>query len=237
VRKGGARVQGQVVCLAIQVRGWFTVKTNVYVDAFNLYYGCLKQTSYRWLDLGALARALLPQHEVHRVRYFTAYVRAIPGDGDGGQPQRQQLYLRALATVPNLTIHLGHYLTHVTTMPLAEPSGAGARFAQVVKTEEKGSDVNLATMLLLDAARQDFEQALVITNDSDLAFPIQAVRTEYGFPVGVAYPCSRPGRHPSVRLRQVAMFTRDIREAALRRSQFPTMLRDAKGPITKPPRW
>jgi len=34
--------------------------TNVYVDGFNLYYGCLKGTPYKWLDLGALCQALLP---------------------------------------------------------------------------------------------------------------------------------------------------------------------------------
>jgi hypothetical protein len=213
------------------------VKTSVYVDAFNLYYGCLKQTAYRWLDLGELARQLLPQHEVARIRYFTALVRAIPGKGDGRQAQRQQLHLRALATIPNLSVHLGHYLSHVSTMPLAVPTPGGQRFADVIKTEEKGSDVNLATMLLLDAVRHEFDQALVITNDSDLAYPIEVVRTEIGLPVGVAYPCSRPGRRPSVRLRQVATFTRDIRESALGRAQFAQVLRDTRGSITKPTRW
>ena len=33
------------------------VATNVYADAFNLYYGCLKHTSYRWLDLGTAVEA------------------------------------------------------------------------------------------------------------------------------------------------------------------------------------
>jgi hypothetical protein len=213
------------------------VKTNVYVDAFNLYYGCLKQTGYRWLDLGALAHSLLPQHQVNRLRYFTALVNTIPGDGDGAQPLRQALYLRALRTLPNLSIHLGHYLSHPTTMPLATPPPNAPRFASVVKTEEKGSDVNLATMLLLDAFRGDFEQALVVTNDSDLAMPIQVVRDCLRLPVGVAYPCCRPGRRPSTKLRQVASFTRDVRESALKRCQFPSTLSDAKGTFTKPVKW
>ena len=99
--------------------------TNVYVDAFNLYYGCLKGTSYRWLDLGALCRRLLPKDRINRIRYFTATVSARPDNPDA--PQRQQVYLRALETIPGLSIHYGHYLSHVTRMPLARPRPGGAR--------------------------------------------------------------------------------------------------------------
>jgi len=72
--------------------------TNVYVDAFNLYYGCLKGTPYRWLDLGTLCTRLLPKDPINRIRYFTATVSARPDNPDA--PQRQQVYLRALETVP-----------------------------------------------------------------------------------------------------------------------------------------
>jgi hypothetical protein len=44
----------------------------------------------------------------------------------------------------------GSFLTHTVTAPLAQPNG-GQRFAQVLKTEEKGSDVNLAVHLVNDA--------------------------------------------------------------------------------------
>jgi NYN domain len=213
------------------------VQTNVYVDGFNLYYGCLKQTAHRWLDLGALAHALLPKHGFHRIRYFTALVSTIPGDGDGRQPLRQQTYIRALETISALSVHYGHYLSHPTRMPLARPTSTSGKFAEVIKTEEKGSDVNLATMLLLDAFKRDFEQAVIITNDSDLALPIELAREELKLPVGVIFPCTRPGRQASARLRKVATFTRDIRETTLRACQFPLALTDARGKITKPPTW
>lgn len=48
--------------------------TCVYVDGFNLYYGALKGTPYRWLDLEQPAAALLPEDEIARIRYFTARV-------------------------------------------------------------------------------------------------------------------------------------------------------------------
>src|SRR6266498_1448067 len=134
------------------------MRTNVYVDAFNLYYGCLKGTPYRWLDLAALCRRLLPNDEINRIRYFTALVSARPDDPQ--EPQRQLTYLRALRTIPNLSIHTGHYLSHSVRMRLANPPPGGPATVEVIKTEEKGSDVNLATYLLLDAFKQDCQAAL-----------------------------------------------------------------------------
>ena len=73
-------------------------RTFVYVDGFNLYYNALKDTQYKWLDLMKMSRLLLPQHDVRRIRYFTARVTAMAHDVD--QPRRQETYLRALRTLP-----------------------------------------------------------------------------------------------------------------------------------------
>jgi uncharacterized LabA/DUF88 family protein len=205
--------------------------TNVYVEAFNLYYGCLKGTPYRWLDLGALCTRLLPKDQINRVRYFTATVSARPDNPDA--PQRQQVYLRALETVPDLSIHYGHYLSHVTRMPLANPRQGGARTVEVMKTEEKGSDVNLATFLLLDAFKRDCDVAVVISNDSDLKLPIEVVQSELGLRVGVLNP------HPPARRSRALQptFFKQIRTSALAACQFPAGLTDAKGAIRKPANW
>ena len=56
------------------------MRTNVYIDGFNLYYGCLKGTPYRWLDLRKHCELLLPKHQIQRIRYFTAMVTARPQD-------------------------------------------------------------------------------------------------------------------------------------------------------------
>lgn len=48
------------------------MKTIVYVDGFNLYYGCLKGTAHKWLDLAQLCRHVLPRNEVTRIKYFRA---------------------------------------------------------------------------------------------------------------------------------------------------------------------
>jgi len=207
------------------------VNTNVYVDGFNLYYGCLKGSPYRWLDLSKLCAALLPRHTIHRIRYFTARVEARASDPD--QPTRQATYLRALQTIPNLSIHEGQFLSHQVLATLATPLPNGTRTVTVWKTEEKGSDVNIASYLLLDGFQRDYEAAVVVSNDSDLVTPIDMARREFGLPVGVVNPYSRPSRE----LLRVATFFKSIRAGALQASQFPPVLHDQHGPIRKPALW
>jgi hypothetical protein len=207
------------------------VIANVYVDGFNMYYGCLKGTPYKWLDLAALCRRLLPHDDINRIRYFTARIK--PRITEPDAPQRQDTYLRALATTPGLSVHLGHFLTSRVRMPLAHPPEDGPQTVRVIKTEEKGSDVNLATYLMSDAFGGDYEVALVITNDSDLCEPIRIVSTDLGIPVGVANP--HPPKRRSQALR--GTFFKQIRASALAQSQFPTTLKDADGTFARPAGW
>ena len=45
------------------------MRTNVYIDGFNLFYGCLKGSPYKWLNIEALCRRLLPKDQINRIRY------------------------------------------------------------------------------------------------------------------------------------------------------------------------
>jgi hypothetical protein len=207
-------------------------KTYVYVDGFNLYYGAVKDTPYKWLNIRRLCELLLPGHSISRVKYFTARVSARMDDPD--KPTRQQIYLRALRTLPDLEIIYGSFLSHDVMMPLAEPSPGGPRFARVTRTEEKGSDVNIATHLVHDAYQHTFAAAVLITNDSDLLEPIRIVRHELGLEVGIL----NPHRHTASRvLTKHASFIKQIREGSLKLSQFPQTLRDAHGEFHKPRTW
>ena len=76
----------------------------------TLYYGSLKRTPYKWLDLGRLCAGMLPNDRVIAIKYYTARISARPGNP--GAPNDQQIYLRALRTIPNLSITYGHFLTH-----------------------------------------------------------------------------------------------------------------------------
>ena len=204
-------------------------RTSVYIDGFNLYYGAVKSTPYRWLDLAALCRHMLPQDNVTAIKYFTAKVSARPHDPQ--QPMRQQIYLRALGTLPNVSIIYGHFLTHSCRMVLTNSNPVQKVY--VDKTEEKGSDVNLAAHLLHDGFRGLFDTAVLITNDSDLLEPVRIVRQELSLPVGVL----NPHQIHSCALKSQASFMKRIRQSDVAICQFATPLVDKHGHFHKPPTW
>ena len=92
------------------------MRTTVYIDGFNLCYGARRKTPGRWVNVDTPCPRLLPSNTFQAIQYCTAWVSARPSDPD--QPVRQQLYLRALKTLPKVSMHLGHVLTHEVTMPL-----------------------------------------------------------------------------------------------------------------------
>lgn len=182
-------------------------KVNVYIDGFNLYYGAVKSSPFKWLDLTALCHRMLPTDHIEAIKYFTAILSARPGDPD--LPTRQQIYLRALRTIPNLSIVYGHFLTHSCRMVLT--GSKPPKKVWVDKTEEKGSDVNIATHLLDDAFHNRFEVGVLLTNDSDLLEPVRVVRRKIGLPIGIL----NPHQHHSKVLVAEATFMKRIRQSDL----------------------
>jgi uncharacterized LabA/DUF88 family protein len=203
------------------------LKTNVYIDGFNLYYGCVRGTPYKWLDVAAFCARLLPKNEINRIRYFTALVT--PHANDPQQRMQQEIYLRAIRTIPNLTIDLGHFLASKVWMMRTDYSEK----VEVLKSEEKGSDVNLASRLLIDCYSSNCDIAVIISNDSDLVFPIEHVKRYLGKTVGIVNPHERPSRE----LLAIANFFKSIRPSVLASCQFPEKLMDALGDFHKPPTW
>lgn len=203
-------------------------KTYVYVDGFNLYYGQLKGTNLKWLNIEELCKNLLPKNDVVAIKYFTARIKSRPGDPQ--QANRQQIYFRALRTLPTVSIHYGHFLTNEVMMPTAN---GRPKFVKVKKTEEKGSDVNIASHILMDAFKREFEVAVVLSNDSDLLTPISMVRQEFRKTVGVINPHKKQSRE----LLREASFVKSIRKGVVKVSQFPEELTDATGKFRRPKEW
>lgn len=232
--------------------------TNFYIDGFNLYKGCLEGGPHKWLDLVEFCRRSFPPplNLLHKVHYFTARVRAWPHDPT--QPERQAAYLRALTSRPEVTAHFGQFKTtrpwvkvvdrttdglHVWCPaggyrhPLVTAAAHRPELVRVERAEEKGSDVNLATRLLLDAFKGDYEAAVVVTNDPDQKEAIRAVKEELKKRVGVLFPV-RPGRPANNDLKKAASFHGVIDPALLALSHFPRSLTDGKGrPVHKPTGW
>ncbi len=207
--------------------------TNVYIDGFNLYYRALKDTPFRWLDLRKLAEILFPRDTIHRVCYFTALLDVRPANP--GQAQRQLIYLRALATLPGLDVHYGTFRSGVRRRPLAEPAPGLPTHVLVRDSEEKGSDVNLATRLLVDGFSGEYEQAVIVSNDADFATAMRYVRDDLSLRVTLVNP---DAGNPSPRdLSNSATYVRRLWRSHLRRSQLPDTLTDEVGAITKPTGW
>ncbi len=224
-----------------------------YIDGFNLYNAQIKGTPYKWLDLAKMCDLLCPRDTVANVKYFTAEV--VPRVTDPDQPARQQRYWRALRTLGRVEIIEGHFTSFPRLMPLnrsVENLEAAARQGQnvtgrrpsmvtVLRCEEKGSDVNLATHLVHDAHCGRFQAALVVSNDSDLAEAMRIVRCELKLPVGLCPPLGEDRRgnpqKPSGKLTQQASFHRRLSQRILAASVLPPVLTDCDGPFSKPPSW
>lgn len=209
-------------------------QTIVYIDGFNFYYGAVKGTQYKWLDFEALCQRLLARDHLVKIRYFTARVTARPDDLQ--RASRQDTYLRALAALPLVEIHYGHFLTQSVRLPRANRRRGQSQTVEVLRTEEKGSDVNLATYLLLDAFKGSCDTAVVVSNDSDLAQAIQVAQSELGVKVGIVNPHRRERR--SRKLQGLdCLFYKQIPRQLLAETQLPTVVHDSNGPIRKPEGW
>ena len=211
------------------------MKTIIYVDGFNLYYGCLRKTAYRWLDLRAFAQKMMPRDQIVEIKYFTAKVQARPGKPDALKDQ--ETYLRALRTLPCLSIYFGRFLSSEIWAQRVHPPKMGKAKVKVHKTEEKGSDVNLATHLLVDGFLGSYDLAVVVSNDGDLKMPVEYVRDQLRKPVGVLNPRRNRSYALSPPTLPPGSFYKPIRPGVLGASQFAASLSDANGTFAKPADW
>ena len=168
------------------------------------------------------------------------------------QPTRQQAYLTALAASPRVEIHLGTFMSSVVRQVEVESDPSTGRYLRVggkpvikldsagapakvwtFKSEEKGSDVNLAAHLLRDAYLHQCACAVIVSNDSDLLTPIRMSKADCGLTIGLVPP--RP--KGSIELKRLADFKVDPRAHWLASSQFPDLVQASNGPIRKPANW
>ncbi len=212
--------------------GFFIMRCRVYIDGFNLYFGALKSTSYKWVNPYKLCELLLPpSYDIQYVKYFTAKVSGTPRDPT--KPTRQQMLFRALATLPRFKIILGSFQSHKVLRPLAVPVPGLPAMVVVEDTKEKGSDVNLAAHLIADGYRNLYDVAVLVTNDSDLITPIRMVREDLHKMVGVL----NPQKKQSVEIQRYADYCLPITPASLQSSQFPNNMTDKTGDFHKPISW
>lgn len=231
---------------------------NAYIDGFNLYRGLLKsRPQSRWLDLRALCQSRWGDKELDQVYFFTARAKErYPGDD---APRRQHAYLRALETT-GVQIILGKFAknvdwlrvngslhTHFLEPNLYDPDSiVQQRFdvarrlawpdqvkANVWRFGEKGTDVNLASQMLVDAWQHGLTNAMVVTGDSDLQAPIRML-VGSGINVKTLIPNASS---VAVALRDASTYSESIHAGWLTACQLPTHLTTKNGIISRPKRW
>jgi len=213
--------------VSVGERGRTLATAYAYIDGFNLYYGIKKWPAYKWLNIAAMLDTLFPGDQITKIRYFTANVK---GRGNPDSPVRQNSYLRALTSESRVEILRSRFLVTDTWMREYDPPN---KMVHVIKTEEKGSDVNLATYLMLDAFRKDGDFAIVVSNDSDLREPIRLVQQPpFGVPVTV-FNTFRRHKADMAATHHLELHVADVRD-----HQFPDQVGLPNGKVvTRPAPW
>lgn len=222
-----------------------TKKTFAYVDGFNLYHLALQETSYRWSNPKLLLENVLGHpNGLAKLNLYTARVSA---KIDPDAPRKQQIYLNALSTLPDVEVTFGNFQVRDKWRRISENTERlfkpKAVVVKVVNPEEKGSDVNLGAHLLRDGFTGAYEQAVVCTNDTDLFEPIRIVTQDIGLPVILVTPSNNIGRPvPTAKKLETAVGgsanVYHMRDGHLKNACLPNPVLNANGrQYHMPPSW
>lgn len=203
-------------------------RSIICIDGFNFYYGAVKGGPYKWLNLERFFTLLRNNDDICRIHYFTALVT-------GPTLPNQQVYLRALETLPLVNIVLGNYKAKRVACTVTACTHAGNRRFRTV--EEKRTDVNIAVQMMEDAYENRCDQFILVSGDSDLVPAVTRVRN-LGKKVIVYIPARDPTRGAAVELRAAADSSKTLPLNLLQHSLFPATMPDgAGGTLTKPATW
>ncbi|MBL4794900.1 MAG: NYN domain-containing protein [Pseudomonadales bacterium] len=223
--------------------------TNVYIDGYNLYFGRIKPTNYKWLDLHKLfsdnlIKTIEPQSIIAKVKYFTADTKAKFSSHGQKAVNSQVIYHQALqAKYPkSFEILKGYYAAEKSTpIRFKKPPDKNDRVC-VWKLEEKQTDVLMALEIYRDAVHSLCEQIVVCTNDTDLVPAILLVKKDFPqIKIGIIIPRhEQSGRPANKALVNMADWKRTyITDAELELSQLPEVIPkpNGKGVYRKPTHW
>lgn len=229
----------------------------MYVDGYNLYYGCLKSTCFKWLDLLTLfEKHVLPSIMVTKdglpaetrlepaaIKYFTAKI-LLSAAKAADSVSSQARYHTALKKLYADRIELieGYYALNRMKVKIvdAEEPGRPPKDCQEIQAwrlEEKQSDVNLALHAYHDAVSGAVDQVVIVTNDTDIAPALKMIRAHSRVFIGLVVPTTDHQRKPNAALSELAHWTRThITMAELAASQLPRVIPGRKATI-KPESW
>jgi 6-hydroxy-3-succinoylpyridine 3-monooxygenase len=232
------------------------LRTRVYVDGYNLYYGCLKGTPHKWLDLLRLfeqqilpsivipgttrASVLLPG----AIKFFTADIleKAARSTDSVSSQARYHTALRKLHS-GRIELIKGYYslIESKAKIVNAEAPSTWPRDCQEIlvwKVEEKQSDVSLALHAYHDAITGEVDHVVIVTNDTDIAPALEMIRAHTNVTIGLVIPTRPNERFPNTELANLAHWVRThITAQELAASQLPRVVNLGKKPTVKPESW
>lgn len=224
--------------------------TIVYVDGYNLFYGRLRHTVYKWLDIFELfqniARIQNPSSKIIKVKYFTAPVKANFSSHGQESTIAQNSYHRALKYIYGDRIEIVHgYHTVEKGYPprYQKPIKKDDR-VEIWKFEEKQTDVNIALHMYKDAVNKNCTQQILVSNDSDLELPLKLINEDKpDITLGLIIPRPKPVISKSTRpsnksLSKFVNWTRGyILDNECQDAQFSETIPTNKKSIKKPSYW
>lgn len=163
------------------------MRTAFFVDGYNLYYGVLHGSPYKWLDLPALLSAILhiqdPTVELSSVSYSTSPVIARLATRGQASNDAQSRYIRALQA-RGVAVTLGNHRLARGVAPRFVAGQKASRRDQVAiwQLEERETDVNLALGMYRAACRADqlqIDQIVLVSGDTDLGPALAAIRADF----------------------------------------------------------
>jgi uncharacterized LabA/DUF88 family protein len=207
-----------------------TKRSIVYIDGFNFYYGAVKDTPHKWLDLQKYFRLLRQDDDIQKIWYFTAKV-------SGSQRERQETYFDALTASPLIEIVYGLYKFKSLRCRVKDCGHQGNKSYKV--PEEKGTDVNIALQMLDDAYQSACDRIILVTGDSDLVPAVKLVKKRHPeIEVTVYIPATDPNRGAANELRSAADKHKILPSALLAKAQLPQTLKGFSGKtLGKPINW
>ncbi len=203
------------------------VRSAVYIDGFNLYYGAVKDTRFKWLNLQKYFEMVRSDDDIQIIHYFTALI-------DGPHLANQEAFLAALATSSKINIVLGRYMRKPMKCRVSACSHSGSR--TFARPEEKQTDVNIGLQMLDDAYQGVAERFVLVSGDSDLVPAINIVKTRFPqIEIVVYVPNNNPDRGAAVELRAAADKHRNLPLQPLARAQFPEEVRGVGTTVIRKP--
>jgi len=233
------------------------LRTRVYIDGYNLYYGCLKGTNYKWLDLVKLFKEkILPSItaevegaqlqldlEQLTIKYFTAEIlEKVAKDSDSRTSQSSYLGALAKHSPDSLEIIRGNYSlieAHAKHIDPLDPEKwpRDCQKVTIWKVEEKKSDVGLALHAFKDAILGEIDHAVIVTNDTDIQPAMEMINSLTKVKIGLVIPTRDHQRTPNQELKDQALWVRThITEDELKSSELPRVI-PARRTYSKPLSW